>query len=205
MSRLYCQSCLFPLRTCLCDSCEAVFIPLTVMILQHPKEVCHPKNTARLAKLLDPNIQLLNTEDSGNTSEVLSKLKTGTSAVLYPSDISIGLENYAALFNTTHSHKVLKAAPSNTKIDTLILLDGSWRQAYALYMSFDQLKKFHHFHFDKPPSKQYAFRCSKKSYQLSTIEALAYALKLLANVDSSPFLKILAARRKFWQTVTSSE
>jgi len=59
MSRLQCSRCLRPQTHCLCPLIPSLDSRTRVLLLQHPSEVNHALNTARLAALGLKNAELI--------------------------------------------------------------------------------------------------------------------------------------------------
>ena len=117
MSRLVCPACHRPLALCLCALVPRLDSRTRVLILQHPSEVRHALNTARLAAL-----GLLNAElRVGEVFEDLPALlnQPGYRAcLLFPGVGALPLPQFAE-----------QAAGQQT---LLVVPDGTWRKARKL-------------------------------------------------------------------------
>lgn len=115
MPRARCKRCLRPTGYCLCALIPQIESRTRVLILQHPDEVSHALNTARLAALGLVNAQLC-------VGEVFDDLHTllnppGYQArLLFPGDAAETLTAYA---------------PDATPM-LLVVPDGTWRKARKL-------------------------------------------------------------------------
>jgi DTW domain-containing protein len=156
LRRSICPRCERPLSTCLCATLPAP--PLAhrtaLLILQHPAEAGHAKNTAALLTLGLQRARLLR-------SEVFDARLAGPgTALLYPGE-------------------ALKAAPADlSQLNQLILLDGSWRQSRRLLAANPWLAQLPRVSLPQQESR-YAIRRAHRPGQLSTLEAGLHALALL--------------------------
>ena len=181
--RPYCQTCHYPMVTCVCSAITHVQLPIEVTVIQHKQETNHPKNTIRLASLVSPSIEVFRSDLIDDITQHLDSLDKQSTLVVYPSPASEPLESYSDQKHT---------------ITTVVLLDGTWGQAFALWNKFELLKSFRNVHFEQAPEQQYRMRKSKKQYQLSSIEALAYTLNTIVAIDSQPYLNALQCLNKHW-------
>ncbi|MDR7270340.1 DTW domain-containing protein YfiP [Pelomonas saccharophila] len=153
MPRAVCPRCERPARTCLCATLPAPLAVRTeLVILQHPAEAGHAKNTAAFLALgLNPPARLLR-------GEVFDPALAGPgTALLYPG----GGEAAAA-----------------ASVERLILLDGSWRQSRRLLAANPWLAALPRLSLPEQPGR-YALRRAHRPGQLSTLEAGLHALALL--------------------------
>ncbi|MEO6278982.1 tRNA-uridine aminocarboxypropyltransferase [Roseateles sp.] len=169
MTRLRCPRCERPLATCLCATLPAP--PLAhrteLLILQHPAEAGHAKNTTALLTLGLQRARLLR-------GEVFDASLAGPgTALLYPGECA-----------TTAT-----AVPS--EINQLILLDGSWRQSRRLLAANPWLAALPRVSLPEQPGR-YAIRRAHRPGQLSTLEAGLHALALLEG-DPERFAPLWAA------------
>lgn len=193
MSRQYCKQCAYPASTCVCEAIESIILPFRVIILQHEKESKHAKNTARLAKLVSPGIEIVRLCNQFNINELADSIDRPNAIVLYPNDTSVTLEDYKMGIKESEASN-----PYSLQRVTLILIDASWRQAYGIWQQHTWLKDLVHCHLGEVPSKQYMIRKSKKPYQLSTIEALAHSVEILSGISGQPYLHIFTYMQRYW-------
>ena len=115
MPRPQCSRCLRPAAHCLCAQIPSLDSRTRVLVLQHPSEVNHALNTARLAALGLNNAQLV-------VGEVFDDLQTllnppGYQArLLFPADDAQPLQAYG---------------PVDQPL-LLVVPDGTWRKARKL-------------------------------------------------------------------------
>lgn len=151
--RLVCSRCQRPAATCLCATLPAPPVEhrTELLILQHPDEVGHAKNTAALLTLGLAHVRLL-------TGEVFDAgLGDDRTALLYPGG----------------NEAVVPAG-----VDRLILLDGNWRQSRRLLAANPWLSALPRMALPVLPGR-YAIRRAHRPGQLSTAEAGLHALALL--------------------------
>ncbi|MEW9797832.1 tRNA-uridine aminocarboxypropyltransferase [Alteromonas sp. CYL-A6] len=183
--RRYCSHCEYPLSTCVCDAVLPQHSPIDIVVIQHPKEQQHAKNTARLLPLALPQAHLIASDDSETLAEFAGQLTAGNSVLIYPSDDSRPIESV--------SHE------TSRQLTHLVLIDGSWRQAYAIFQQHPWLAALPGYHFTTAPSSQYSIRHTARDDSLSTLEAVAYSLEQLFSVDTAPLIQLQNAMIKNWQ------
>jgi DTW domain-containing protein YfiP len=81
----------------------------------------------------------------------------------------------------------------------VILIDGSWKQAFGIVKQHPWLQTLTSVHFATAPSSTYAIRHTSLSHALSTLEATAYSLATLDNADVSALYKLQGAMQAQWQ------
>ncbi len=189
MPREYCKSCSYPLTTCVCHAINQIELPLSVVVIQHHKEISHAKNTVRLAKLVSPCLQIIDARDSVSISKLSNQTDANT-ILLYPNENSRSLEEFAD-----------ENVTLGKSIDQLILIDGTWKQAHGIWKRYRLDEHLPSVHFSNSVQKTYKIRASKKGFQLSTLEALAYSVSVLTKLDVSPYHNILDAMQAHWPEV----
>lgn len=156
MPRAVCPRCERPAPTCLCASMPAPLAHRTeLLILQHPAEAGHAKNTTALLTLGLQRARRLRGEvfDAG--------LAAPGAVLLYPGE---------------------GGAPVPEEVQRLILLDGSWRESRRLLAANPWLAALPRLTLARQPSR-YAIRRAHRPGQLSTLEAALHALAQLEGVD----------------------
>lgn len=153
MPRAVCPRCERPATTCLCATLPDPPLAhrIGLLILQHPAEAGHAKNTAMLLARGLQRVRLLRGErfDAG--------LAAPGMALLYPGDGP-------------------PAPPDG--IEQLVLLDGSWRQSRRLLAANPWLAALPRLALPVQASR-YAIRRAHRPGQLSTVEAGLQALAWL--------------------------
>ncbi|MCE4557458.1 tRNA-uridine aminocarboxypropyltransferase [Roseateles cellulosilyticus] len=151
MTRPACRRCGRPTRTCLCATLPPPLAHRTeLLILQHPAEAGHAKNTAALLTLGLQRARLL-------CGEVFdASVAAGGAVLLYPGD---------------------GPAPSGP-VGQLVLLDGTWRQSRRLLAANPWLAGLPRLSLPPQPGR-YALRRAHRPGQLSTLESGLLALTTL--------------------------
>lgn len=155
MPRAACPRCERPSSTCLCATLPAPLAHRTeLLILQHPAEAGHAKNTAAFLTLGLRCARLLR-------GEAFDAALGGPGvALLYPAEA-----------------RAAGAGPA-AGVERLILLDGSWRQSRRLLAANPWLAALPRLGLPELPSR-YTLRRAHRPGQLSTLEAGLHALALL--------------------------
>ncbi|GAA0855191.1 tRNA-uridine aminocarboxypropyltransferase [Aliiglaciecola litoralis] len=169
----------------MCHAISPLTIPVKLVVLQHPLETKHAKNTARLIKLCVPDCELMvgeSAEDFNVLQETI-KQQNINAGVLYPHQHSMALES-------------AKQRADFTPPDTLILIDATWRKAHKMWQLNPWLHSLPSWHFEQLPKADYRVRKSQLAHSLSTIEATSHALQHLFNVDTQPLITVFNAMQK---------
>lgn len=161
MSRPLCPPCQRPLSHCLCALIPSLNSRTRVLILQHPSEVKHALNTARLAALGLSNAQLCVGERFDELEALLSP-SGYRSVLLFPGE----------------GATVLEAGPANMPIQ-LVVPDGTWRKASKLLHVNPLLAALPRVCLPAGGVSRYRLRKAPKEGALSTIEAIVQALELI--------------------------
>ena len=162
MSRPQCSRCLRPVTHCLCALIPNLDSRTRVLLLQHPSEVNHALNTARLAALGLNNAQLV-------VGEVFEDLPTllnvpGYQArLLFPADDARALQAYAR----------------DDQPLLLVVPDGTWRKARKLLHLNPLLAALPRVTLAEGAVSRYRLRKAPGPGALSTVEAIVQALQVL--------------------------
>ncbi|MCG9708611.1 DTW domain-containing protein [Pseudoalteromonas sp. Isolate3] len=151
------------------------------MILRHPNEEKITKNTANLLNLGLENCQIIAGESERDFLQ-LATLPKATTAVLYPADDALNLDEHTA---TTDAFK--------QSLTHLIVIDGTWKKAYKMLQLTPSLHAFEAVSFKQVPQNKYVIRKAPRADSLSTLEAVAHSLKLIEGLDVTPLYRLLAA------------
>lgn len=202
--RLQCAHCLRPQRDCMCAWVRPVHTLTQVLILQHPAEVTHAKNTARLLHLSLGNSRLCvgDTWDDRAlaTAGVLpSPLdQTVQTWLLYPkvpqppaSDADLTANSNPVISPGTCADGPSPAHPVG--LTRLVVLDGTWRQSRHMLRTSAWLQALPVWSLDEVPASRYAIRKAHRPGQLSTLEATCAALAALEPNAHSQLTLFLAA------------
>ena len=162
MSRIQCPRCLRPQTHCLCPLIPDLDSRTRVLLLQHPSEVNHALNTARLAALGLVNSQLVVGEVFEDLSELLNP-PGYTARLLFPADDAQPLQAYS---------------PAEQPM-LLVVPDGTWRKARKLLHLNPLLAALPRVTLANGGVSRYRLRKAPGPGALSTVEAIAQALQVL--------------------------
>lgn len=162
MSRHRCERCLRPVVHCLCALIPRLNSRTRVLLLQHPSEVNHALNTARLAALGLVNAQL-------RVGEVFEDLH----------DLLHQPGYQARLLFPGEGAQALVAASADVTPTLLVVPDGTWRKARKLLHLNPLLAALPRVTLSDAPSSRYRLRKAPAADALSTLEAVVHALETL--------------------------
>lgn len=173
MSRVQCPRCLRPQSHCLCPLIPSLGSRTRVLLLQHPSEVNHALNTARLAALGLTNAELIVGEVFADLPTLLKR--PGYQArLLFPADDAQPMQAYDA------SDEPL----------LLVVPDGTWRKARKMLHLNPLLAALPRVTLAQGAVSRYRVRKAPGPGALSTIEAIVQALQTLeAPASFEPLLK----------------
>jgi DTW domain-containing protein YfiP len=177
MSRPQCPRCLRPQTHCLCPLIPSLDSRTRVLLLQHPSEVNHALNTARLAALGLTNAELIVGEVFEDLPALLNR--PGYQArLLFPADDAQPMQAYGA------SDEPL----------LLVVPDGTWRKARKMLHLNPLLAALPRVTLAAGGVSRYRLRKAPGPGALSTIEAIVQALETLeAPTTFAPLLKSFEA------------
>jgi DTW domain-containing protein YfiP len=168
--RLICAHCLRPLATCLCHLAVPTPSACELLILQHPLEVHHAKNSARLLHLSVPGSRIVVGEAfDGATLQALVPDDKYT-VLLYP---PTAFEGHVA---PTQLDPTRLQEPENLR---LVVLDATWRKSRKMLHLSPGLQRLPRLALNEVPTGRYAIRKAHAPGQLSTLEATCAALAQL--------------------------
>lgn len=162
MSRIQCERCLRPQNHCLCPLIPSLDSRTRVVLLQHPDEVRHALNTARLAALGLNNAELRVGEVFEDLAGVIATpgYRVG---LLFPGEEATALAGYAA----------------DDRPWLLIVPDGTWRKARKLLYLNPLLETLPRVTLAAVQPSRYRLRKAPEEGALSTVEAVTQALNVL--------------------------
>ncbi|CAM3714165.1 DTW domain-containing protein [Pseudomonas wadenswilerensis] len=164
MSRIHCERCLRPQAHCLCPLIPSLDSRTRVLLLQHPSEVRHALNTAKLAALGLRNAQL----QVGEVFEDLAELLEAPgyrSVLLFPGDEAQPLVAYGD--------------DQDDRPWQLVVPDGTWRKASKLLHLNPLLGALPRVTLAQVQPSRYRLRKAPQPGALSTLEAVVQALNVL--------------------------
>lgn len=173
MSRPQCPRCLRPQTHCLCPLIPRLDSRTRVLLLQHPSEVNHALNTARLAALGLTNAELIVGEVFEDLPALLNR--PGYQArLLFPADDAQPMQAYS------ESDEPL----------LLVVPDGTWRKARKMLHLNPLLAALPRVTLTAGGVSRYRLRKAPGPGALSTIEAIVQALQTLEpSASFEPLLK----------------
>lgn len=172
MSRQICSRCQYPLTTCICANVTELALNAQLVVMQHPSEVEHAKNSVRVLKLVVPETKVVVGESAEDFAELRAELEKSQRPVylIYPNENSEAVED---------------VQPNKDGI--FILLDGTWRKAFRLLQLNPWLFNLPSLHLDVAQGSNYRIRKSSRPDSLSTLEAAALVLSSVdGSLDTSP-------------------
>jgi DTW domain-containing protein YfiP len=159
--RRSCTRCQRARCLCHCVPRPALAHPTEVVLLQHPLEQREVKGTARLLHLSLANCQL----QVGEVFDPTPNPEGRVEALLYPGDSPAPLAE--------------GIPPERLR---LYVLDGTWRKSRLLLHRNPWLQALPRWPLGTVPPTRYRVRRAQAAHQLSTLEAVAYALPAPAPV-----------------------
>lgn len=203
MSRASCTVCLRPQKTCICYLFTDIDNTIDVVVLQHPTEVKQTKGTVTLLSNSLQHCTVIVGEDFSQ-NEVLhslqQKYKKGL-YLLYPSDDAIVVSQnlLESLSQNTSKQLVNEAANEQSvfeKPTAIIVLDGTWKKSYKMYMLNTFLHGIPHLTLPENMQGEYAIRKTQKANALSSLEACTYTLMMLES-NEKKYQPLLTSFRTF--------
>lgn len=181
--RLRCAACLRPQSTCICRWVTPTPHVVEVLILQHPLEVDHAKNSARLLHLSLPGSRMVVGEGFDNETLLATMPEPKYTVLLYPPTAHAGHLSCAALD---------MAKLKNPSKIRLVVLDATWRKSRKMLHLSPLLQALPRLSLNEVPTSNYLIRKAHQPGQLSTLEATCAAL---AQLEEQPakFQPLLAA------------
>src|SRR6202051_3427626 len=183
-----CPRCQKPLPLCICDSITPIENRISLLILQHPQEQDRALGTARLTALHFANAVLKIGLSWPSLSKALGRPVADPSrwAVLYLGSAKVAdleTDREVVAINRKggiedHQRAILK------DIEGIVLLDGTWSQAKALWWRNAWMLKCQRVILGPPrPSRYGTLRREPRRDGLSTIEAAAM---LISSLEKRP-------------------
>jgi DTW domain-containing protein len=179
-----CPRCLKPLPLCICDSVTAIDNRISLLILQHPQEQDRALGTARLTALHFRNAAVKIGLSWPSLSRALGRPVADPSrwAVLYLGSAKVAdLETDREVVAINRKGEIEDNQRAILKdIEGIVLLDGTWSQAKALWWRNAWMLKCQRVILGPSrPSRYGQLRREPRRDGLSTIEAAAMLLSTL--------------------------
>lgn len=154
MSRAVCDGCGRPETVCLCSHLSSFELPFRLIILQDPDESRHPLSTAPLLQRMARGSRLI-VGDTFTPETLLSGCTPSSVALLYPSN----------------QHPPLTLGQARAQIETVLVLDGTWRKVRRLMLRNPWLEALPGLALN-PETPSLYLRKSPRADGLSTLEAV---------------------------------
>jgi DTW domain-containing protein YfiP len=161
--------------------------PTEVLILQHPLEVHHAKNSAGLLHLSLAQSRILVGEEFEESALCAARQSPKTTVLLYPQSDYAGHAAPAAL------DAAQLTDPAQVR---LVVLDATWRKSRKMLHLSPWLQALPRLSLDASMVSGYSIRKAQKPGQLSTLEATCAALAKLQG-DALPYEPLLQAFKGF--------
>ncbi|RYY03057.1 MAG: DTW domain-containing protein [Gammaproteobacteria bacterium] len=189
--RQLCETCLRPLKTCICKHVRPVSNAASLIILQHPQEVYEAKNSAKLLNLCLKNSQIHVGEVFDDGFFQKTQAENFYDLLLYPDTPE---EKSLGILKPPEIDVSQLNSGDNLKI-RLWVLDGTWRKSRKMLYLNPAMQSMPRLSLQDCPPSLYTIRKAHSENQLSTLEASCYALQQLEHysVDYSPVLSAFAA------------
>src|SRR5882724_4469077 len=179
-----CPRCLKPLPLCICDSITPIENKIALLILQHPQEQDRALGTARLTALHFKNAVVKIGLSWPSLSKALGRQVADPSrwAVLYLGSAKVAdLETSSDIVAINREGEIEDNQRAILKdIEGIVLLDGTWSQAKALWWRNAWMLKCQRVILNPSrPSRYGTLRREPRRDGLSTIEAAAMVISSL--------------------------
>jgi DTW domain-containing protein YfiP len=172
--RNLCCRCQRPASVCICCWATPLHNAVELLILQHPLEVNNAKNTIRLVQLSLSQCQLVIGEQF-DPEWLAVRLAEGDklNLLLYPPTAE---SQSLGLLPTPPLPDLGLYKPEQLR---LVLLDATWRKSRKQLYLNPALQRLPRLNLDDCPPSTYRIRKAQAPHQLSSLEALVYALQRL--------------------------
>ena len=171
MAREICKGCSRPKSVCLCEYMVHIDAPINILILQHPDEQKHPLATVPILHECISNLDVR--VGTHFQSDIVPNISRG--ALLYPAE---GAENWDCA-----AVKTEKGSSELDSIETLVIIDGTWRKAKRIWFENPWLQQMRSVALTGLEQSHYRIRSTKVEGGLSTLESVVYACNYLSKSD----------------------
>jgi DTW domain-containing protein YfiP len=186
-----CATCLRAQSACICVLVVPTPHATDVLILQHPLEVHHAKNSARLLHLSLPDSRLV-VGEAFDEVQLNALMPPGNYAVmLYPATPQHVSHSVPASLDTARLPPTSPASQT-----TLVVLDATWRKSRKMLHLSPALQRLPRLELEDLPPSGYTIRKAHAPGQLSTLEATCSALAQLEG-DAATFAPLQEAFAAF--------
>ncbi|REL29362.1 tRNA-uridine aminocarboxypropyltransferase [Thalassotalea euphylliae] len=174
MARATCDNCQRPPARCICQYAAKVDNQAEIVILQHPKEVDHPKGSADLLLTSLSNSRRFVGENFDEHADFQAFLRG-----MLNEESNLLRKKLYVMFPGEHSSEISAKVIAQPEESTLIVIDGTWKKAYKMFQLSTCLHQLPQLHLPSGLASCYDIRKTQKENALSTLEASCYALGIL--------------------------
>lgn len=170
-----CQSCLLPVRNCLCATVQTQSANSRFCLIMFDTEPLKPSNTGRLIADILPETQAFlwsRTEVNPALLEAIAD-QTRQAYVVFPASFADA------------GRTVLTELPENTKPPLFIMLDGTWNEARKMFRKSPYLNALPIFSLNVDTRSSYVLRESPRLDQHCTVEVAAALLAKAGDTQAS--------------------
>ena len=161
--RAHCYGCDKPALACLCARVRRVENRTPILILQHKHESRHPLGTVRIADLGLENCAVRVVPGSAKSGLDRPSWLPPSTGLIYPGP----------------SARDLASVPVAERPSALLMLDGTWHHARALFRDHAWLGTLPRFSLAPSEPSRYRIRREPSASHISTIEAIVQSLSIL--------------------------
>lgn len=157
-----CPDCFRPIKECYCHAVNHLSSEVQLVILQHPSEVNHPFNTARMAELALDSCNILVGEQFEFKQPELSELNNEdfSPVLLFPVENAVSVAEYRA------------ETKAQGKKPVVVIPDGTWKKARKILHSSPQIASLSGVDLGPLGDSIYSVRQSNQTGGVSTVEAI---------------------------------
>lgn len=176
-----CDVCQLARYACICSWQPKLSLGVEFVLLMHRDEVFKPTNTGRLIADIFPLQTHAFTWNRTAPEAALLTLLTDPRrrcVIVYPAESDVNAVDTTSAVPTP-SRSVFTAMPQDEKINTFILLDGTWKQSGRMFKQGRWLDEFACVALPEGRTRGYTVRKSHQEDYLSTLEAAALCLTMV--------------------------
>ena len=162
-SRAHCYRCDKPRMACLCDRIPRVKNRTPIVIVQHRRESRHALGTVRIADLGLAERKILVVPADAKSGSALPAWLPANAGLLYPGSEA----------------RDLAALSPEERPEALVVIDGTWHQARALFRDHAWLRELPRYRLSPSEPSRYRLRREPAPHCVSTIEAIVQALGVM--------------------------